>query len=90
MASCQGDQYQAVILLTISIHLLKKVDLWFFNSFSIFYKHYFCLVVEVDNIIEDEDQPWKKQKQQYYNKHFYPKEDPTITKFTISVSIAHY
>ncbi|XP_057378686.1 uncharacterized protein LOC130700717 [Daphnia carinata] len=36
--------------------------------------------------IKDEDKPWKKKKNEYYNQHFYPDEDPVITKFTVSSS----
>uniref|UniRef100_A0A0N8C276 Uncharacterized protein n=1 Tax=Daphnia magna TaxID=35525 RepID=A0A0N8C276_9CRUS len=36
--------------------------------------------------IKDEDKPWKKNKNKYYSQHFYPDEDPVITKFTVSSS----
>nr|CAH0101935.1 unnamed protein product [Daphnia galeata] len=39
-----------------------------------------------DDVIQDEDEPWKKRKNDYYCKHFYPEKDPIITKFTVSSS----
>jgi len=39
-----------------------------------------------DDVIEDEDEPWKRKKNEYYRQHFFPETDPTITKFTITSS----
>lgn len=39
-----------------------------------------------DDVIEDEDEPWKRKKNSYYREHFFPETDPTITKFTVSSS----
>jgi len=41
---------------------------------------------ETDDVIEDEDEPWKRKKNSYYRQHFCPESDPTITKFTVSSS----
>jgi len=39
-----------------------------------------------DDVIEDEDEPWKQKKNDYYRQHFFPETDPTITKFTVRSS----
>lgn len=39
-----------------------------------------------DDIIQDEDEPWRKKKDEYYRRHFFPEKDPVITKFTVSVT----
>jgi len=44
------------------------------------------LPVGKDDVIEDEDEPWKQKKNDYYRQHFFPETDPTITKFTVRVS----
>lgn len=46
-------------------------------------------LVEVD-VIHDEDEPWKKRKNDYYNKHFDPASDPKLSKLTISVKPSHF
>lgn len=49
------------------------------------------VLVGHDDVIEDEDEPWKRKKNSYYREHFFPETDPTITKFTVSVTITfHY
>ena len=54
--------------------------------------HLILLLDETDDVIEDEDEPWKRKKNSYYRQHFCPESDPTITKFTVSVkyNIYHY